>query len=302
MAGASVLAKQHNVLLRVIDVGLAAPPGIDSCSDLVGSFAGGEVVESSEHKVNGGTKNFCKFPAMTQEELDRCMLAGRHEVKRIIDEMKAGSSTVLVFGEVGIGNTTASSALIAALTGEPVDILCGGGATTSREGDESKSIISNKISIIKQAMAHHGALTMPNNPTLALKNVGGTEIAAIVGGILEASERNIAVIVDGFIVTVAAMVACLISPNVSRLLLFATKSTEIGQAIAIDTIRKVASNNSIPRPAEPALNMSLRMGEGTGALMAVPLLRSAAAVLSELATLEEVLSLEMKKKDDDPVC
>ena len=103
VAGASVLAKQNDVFLRVIDVGLAAAPGGDPCADSLESFGNGGVVEASKHEINGGTKSFVNCPAMTHEELDRCMLAGRQDVGRIVDEMKARPSTVLIFGEIGIG-------------------------------------------------------------------------------------------------------------------------------------------------------------------------------------------------------
>jgi nicotinate-nucleotide--dimethylbenzimidazole phosphoribosyltransferase len=282
LAGASVLAAANDIHLHVVDVGLA----IDSGS----TFGAGNVVVVSEHKVKGGTENFCDGPAMSNIELDGCILAGREETKRCIRKMQ--EVQLLVFGEVGIGNTTSSSALIAALTGEPVDTLCGSGATKDRIGDEN--IISNKIKIIEEAIQCHSASQMANNPTMALENVGGAEIAAIVGGILEASEKNIPVLVDGFIVTTAAMIAVLMSPAVCRILCFATRSTERGQQVAIDTIKRIAIQNGFPEPTEPALDMSLRMGEATGALMAVPLLRSAAAIISDLATLETVLKLELE--------
>lgn len=281
LAGASVLAAKNDVFLRVIDVGLAVDSG-STCGS-------GNVVVVSEHKIKGGTKNFCNGPAMSTVELHGCMLAGREETKRCIEEIQA---EVIVFGEVGIGNTTTSSALIAALTGEPVDTLCGSGATTTRVGDNT--IVSNKIQIVEEAMNCHKASRMINNPAVALENVGGAEIVAIVGGILEASEKNIPVLVDGFIVTTAAMIAVLMSPDVCRVLCFATRSTEKGQRVAINTIKRIAKQNNIPESPEPALDMNLRMGEGTGALMAVPVLRSAAAVISELATLETVLNLEME--------
>ena len=110
---------------------------------------------------------------------------------------------------------------------------------------------------------------------------------------LEASERDIPILVDGFIVTTAAMIACQMDPSVTRVLLFATQSTEKGQAIALDVIGKIASANDIPAPAKPALNMNLRMGEATGCLLAVPMAKSACAIVKDLATLNEVLGLEM---------
>ncbi len=278
MAGASVLAAENEVRLGVVDVGCCRQE----------AFENNDVVSLSEHKIIGGTKNFCKACAMSKDEMNGCILAGRQEVRKHMKNTTSGG--ILLLGEVGIGNTTASSALIAAVTGETVETLCGSGATKGRVGDES--IVTKKIAIIKEAIRYHGANTMLDKPYAALQNVGGAEIAAMVGGFLEASELNIPCLVDGFIVTTAAMIACQISPSVCRVLLFATKSTEKGHAVAINTIKKIAKENKLPDLPEPALHMNLRMGEGTGALMALPILRSAKAVLADLAPLDKVLGLQ----------
>ena len=277
LAGASVLAKQNNVRLRVIDIGLA--DDVDWC---------GSIVSSSPYKISGGTKNFCKMSAMSGEEVKRCILAGRQEVKKYV-QTNSGQVHVFVFGEVGIGNTTACSALLASLTEKAVDTLCGAGATATRTDDES--IIMKKIGIVRESLSFHKG-DVCHSPLQALKNVGGAEIAAIVGGILEAAECDVAVLVDGFIVSTAAMIACQISPSTCRALLFATKSTEMGQNIAFETIKTIATDHDIPEPSKPALDMNLRMGEGSGALSAIPILKSSVAILSDLATLEKVLTLE----------
>lgn len=286
IAGASVLARCNNVHLRVIDVGLADGP---TTSD---EYKWSQtIVHSSEEcrVVRGGTNNFCIACAMSEAQVEQCISTGRRETRKFIDEMK---SNIVIFGEVGIGNTTTSSALIAALCGEDVKSLCGTGASTTRDGIDD-DVIAKKISIIEEAMAYHNAATMLKGaplPTLAA--VGGAEIAAIVGGILESTERDIPILVDGFIVTTAAMIACYMNPEVTRNLLFATQSTERGQAIAMNVINDIAKSNNVPAPVlPPALNMNLRMGEGTGALLAIPLLRSACTVVADLATLNEVLGL-----------
>lgn len=284
-AGASVLARCNNAHLRVIDVGLADGPASEKEYEWSQT-----IVRSSEETrvVQDGTKNFCIGSAMSDIEVAKCILTGRRETRQYINEMK---SDIVIFGEVGIGNTTTSSALIAALCGIDVKSLCGTGASITRDGIDD-DVVNKKITIIEEAMAYHNAATMLKGaplPTLAA--VGGAEIAAIVGGILEATDRDIPILVDGFIVTTAAMIACQIDPDVTRNLLFATQSTEQGQTIALNIINDIAKAKNDPAPAQPALNMNLRMGEGTGALMAVPLLRSACAVLAELATLNEVLSL-----------
>lgn len=282
IAGASVLARCNDVALRVVDVGLAD----GGATQYEWS---NEVVHSSESKVNGGTNNFCTGHAMSEEEVEQCILTGRKETSKFISELNVN---IVIFGEVGIGNTTSSSALIAALTGEDVESLCGTGASTTRDGVNDE-VISKKITIIKQALEYHKSSSLKGSPLKALQAVGGAEIAAIVGGMLEASERDIPILVDGFIVTTAALIACLMDASVTRVLLFATQSTEMGQAVALNAISDIAKSNDIPVPSMPALNMNLRMGEATGALLAMPLVRSACAVVAELATLNEVLAIEM---------
>jgi len=207
------------------------------------------------------------------------------------DSFEKTGANVFVFGEVGIGNTTTSSAILAALTGIEVDKLCDAGATVGRTADESA--IEKKRTIISQALQLHGNTV--GKPMLALAKYGGAEIASLVGAILEACDRNIAVLVDGFIVSTAAAVAAHMCPSVCRILFFATKSSERGQQVAIESIQFIAREHKIPAPPAPAIHMSLRLGEGTGAIMAIPILRSAATVLSDFGTLEEVMNLEIKK-------
>ncbi|KAL7459469.1 hypothetical protein ACHAWC_011158 [Mediolabrus comicus] len=279
IAGASVLSKANNVSLRVIDVGLADGPVEYEWS--------GNVVRSAVSKIKGGTANFCKGNALTEEEVNMCIDLGREEAKKMIREIGAD---VILFGEVGIGNTTTASALIASLTDVPTADVCGSGASTTRDGINDE-VVSRKIAIIDEAIKFHGSNF--GNPIKALSTMGGAEICAMVGGMLEASDSGMAILVDGFIVTTAAMIACMIDPKVTRVLLLSTKSTEKGQMIAIECITKVAEANSIPAPTKPALDMGLRMGEASGCITSYPLLQSACAIISNLATLNDVLALDM---------
>jgi nicotinate-nucleotide--dimethylbenzimidazole phosphoribosyltransferase len=146
-----------------------------------------------------------------------------------------------------------------------------------------------KVGIVKKALAHHADPSKLTTSTI-LARYGGAEIAALVGSILQASELNLPVIVDGFIVTVAALVAALLSPNAIRVMFFATQSTEKGHRVAFEKIMEVAKQNNIPVPASPVLAMELRMGEATGALLAVPLIRSATGVLGDMSTLVQILA------------
>ena len=279
VAGASVLARVNNSKLRIVDVGVIL------AND--NKFKGGKNVTSSSLKLPKGTRNFCVEPAMSAEECQRCMKIGQECLVQYIGET---SAKVVVLGEVGIGNTTSSSALIAALTRKSAEDLCGGGAFATRE--LSESVVSKKIGIVKRALARHygdNKLSMIQGAD-ALAKLGGSEIASIVGALLEASDRDISVLVDGFIATAAALVAACISPNTCRILFFTSNSPEPGQRAAIEKIKKIAEENQLPVNEDPVLSMHLRMGEATAALLAVPILRSAAGMLSDMATIQDILS------------
>ena len=271
VAGASVLAKANGVQLKVIDVGVAGGP------------MDGKVILSCPDKLPDGTRNFCKEPAMTAEECARCIKIGRSSLAEAVEKR---SVNVVALGEVGIGNTTSSSALIVALTGRSVESICGGGAFAARTINEDAVI--KKVDIVTRALNRCSRKNMP--AAVALANLGGAEIAALVGAMLEAADRNVAVLVDGFIATAAALVAVSISPNVCHVLFLTSTSAEKGQRAAIDQIQVIATENNVPVPASPVLSMNLRMGEGTAALLSVPILQSAAAIMQDMATIQDILS------------
>jgi nicotinate-nucleotide--dimethylbenzimidazole phosphoribosyltransferase len=310
IAGASILAKEHQVMLRVVDVGVAYKrEGDESEQTLLYDKASG-TVRSSLQKLVGGTRNLCTHAAMTLEECERCIQMGRDEFSNYVSETKA---TIVALGEVGIGNTTASSALIAHFSRAKVESVCGSGATTASQSANDASI-HKKVQLVKKALRLHGnAIKKSKTDPIkeALARLGGAEIAALVGAMLEAAERgNIAILVDGFIVTAAALVAIFIEPLAcSRVLFLTTQSAEKGHDVAIATIQQLVDSttemgrdttlSSAPAPAfaTPALNMNLRMGEATAALLAVPLIRSAAAMLSEMGTIDDILAGEASQKD-----
>jgi nicotinate-nucleotide--dimethylbenzimidazole phosphoribosyltransferase len=281
VAGASMLAKANDVQLRVVDVGVIL--GNDD------PFRLSQYVVSSPNKLQGGTRNFCLEPAMSAEECDLCMKTGRESLVQYLEE---SSASVVVLGEVGIGNTTSSSALIAALTGESTKVLCGGGAFATRE--LSEALVSKKIGIVDKALTkHYGSKRNAGNTIQAadaLAKLGGAEIAAMVGAFLEASSLDLPVLVDGFIATAAALVAVSISPNVSRVLFFTSHSAEPGHRAAIKKIQAIAQECNLPVDESPALSMNLRMGEATAALLAVPILRSSAEIVAGMATIQDILS------------
>lgn len=272
IAGASVLAKANNVAMRVVDIGVC------------GEAYNGEIVVSSATKLVGGTKNFCNGSAMTESEVSECISVGRRELSQYVMDM---DGQVIVLGEVGIGNTTSSTALIAHLTGASIESACDGGAYSSREVD--KASIAKKVSIVTRALELNSQTI--EDPMDALMKLGGAEIAALVGAILEASEKNLPVLVDGFIVTAAALVAVHLCPSACQVLFFATQSAETAHLAAITAIQNIAKSNGILLPECPAISMGLRMGEATGAILAVPLMRSAVAMLAEMGTIEDIMKL-----------
>jgi nicotinate-nucleotide--dimethylbenzimidazole phosphoribosyltransferase len=277
IAGASVLARANNILLKVIDVGVVGTSADAACNE------NGVVVKSS-FRLENGTRNCCSEAAMTAEEMEQLLRMGR---KALEDCVKETNANVICLGEIGIGNTTTSSILLAAFTRLPPVQLVSGGATVTRDVDPAH--VKKKIDIVQKALAKHSFAKNCSTASI-LATLGGAEIVAMVGAILQASEQNIPILVDGFIVTVAALAASLLSPNCIRVLFFATQSVECGQSIALQQIHDVACQNGIPFPASPALALQLRMGEATGALLAVPILRSACAMLSDMATLEQILN------------
>ena len=274
IAGASAISKANSVRLFVVDVGVC------------GATYNGPIVQSAKSKLVGGTRNICVEPAMTVEETKQCLKSGRLELANVVAK---GQAKVVVLGEVGIGNTTASSALAALLTSAKVDKLCGGGATTSRT--VTKESVKKKIQLVRRAVEMHSTSWLSKKLTAldALTLVGGAEIAALVGAFLECSDRQIPVLCDGFIVSTAAMVAVMMEPKVCRVILLSSTSTEPGYQVVVEKIMEISKVNNIPM-SPPALSMGLRMGEATAGLVAVPLLRSAAAMIKEMGTIEDILT------------
>jgi len=301
VAGASVIGKQNNVTIQVLDVGVAGGFVADRNNS---------IVRSSPNKLQGGTKNLCEQSAMTIDECKRCIRIGQETLQSYATNNRDGGTPIVVLGEVGIGNTTSSAALISAIAKVDPKQVCGGGATVSRTADPA--VVSKKIEIVTRALGKHRSSAIEpfqqhndheapadygGNPLTmgVLAALGGAEIAAMVGCILESSAREafynegIPVVIDGYIVTAAALVAAHLEPRSTRVMFLATKSAEAGQAIAIESIQEVAEKNGILVPSNPALDMQLRLGEGSGGIMAVPILRSAAAVINDMATLKSMM-------------
>jgi nicotinate-nucleotide--dimethylbenzimidazole phosphoribosyltransferase len=249
-AAISVLARELGAQLEVVDLGTVNPtlnlPGVRHLN------------------IGAGTANFAQGAAMTQAQGELALQAGRDSLLRA----KAAGAQLFIGGEMGIGNTTAASALACALLDCPVAHLTGPGTGLNAEG------VSHKAKVIERALALHAA--QRGDALQTLFNLGGFEIAALVGAYLAAAQEGVAVLVDGFICTVAALVAVRLNPACREWLLFGHRGAEPGHRHVLETLQ-----------AEPLLELGLRLGEGSGAALAVPLLRLACDLHGQMATFAE---------------
>lgn len=249
-AAISVLARQLGAQLEVVDLGTVNP-----ALNLAGV---------RHLSIGPGTANFVQGAAMTQAQGELALQAGRDSLLRA----KAAGAQLFIGGEMGIGNTTAASALACALLDCPVAHLTGPGTGLNAEG------VSHKAQVIERALALHVA--QRGDALQTLFNLGGFEIAALVGAYLAAAQEGVAVLVDGFICTVAALVAVRLNPDCREWLLFGHRGAEPGHRHVLETLK-----------AEPLLELGLRLGEGSGAALAVPLLRLACYLHGQMATFAE---------------
>lgn len=219
-----------------------------------------------DERVRSGTRDLAVEPAMTLDECRAAVRAGARIAAELIDD----GVDLLMTGEVGIGNTTASAALMAAFTGADPAEVTGKGANL----DHGRT--PHKVAVVRTALARHAAAE-ERGPLATLASLGGLEHAALAGVMLAAAAARIPVVVDGVVTGAAALAAVALCPEVAGYLVAGHRSAEPGGRTLPD------------RLGEPALlDLSLRLGEGTGALLAVPLVQAAARVLAEMATLAEV--------------
>jgi nicotinate-nucleotide--dimethylbenzimidazole phosphoribosyltransferase len=249
-AAVSVLARELGVPLSVVDAGtLAADPLPGVVTD----------------KPRRGTRDFTVEPAMTRDERDAALAAGRRAVQAV------GPADLVLFGEMGIGNTTAAAAVAAALLGKPASAIAGAGTGLDSAG------IAHKVRVIEAGLARHGlAGAGQADPWRVLASVGGLEIAALAGAIVAAAQRGAPVLVDGFIVSVAALLATRLNPTCRPWLIFSHRSAEQGHAVVLEALA-----------ARPVLDLNLRLGEGSGAATALAVVRLACALHNGMATFEE---------------
>ena len=251
-AAASVLARLNRVPLHVVDVGAEAYP----------EFEPKDSIQWTRLEPRGIVGNLRNSDAMDAEALSYALQAGADAV----DDLPEGTD-LLILGEMGIGNTTPASAVAARLLNCSADEMVGPGTGVSGNA------LAAKRELVDEALAR---TTGSVEPLEVLRRLGGREIAAIVGAMGRAAERGIGTLVDGFIVSSAALVAVSMDPRLRDFLWFGHRSAEPGHARILNAL-----------DASPLVDAGLRLGEGSGALTALPLVRSAVALHNEMATFEE---------------
>lgn len=250
-AGINVLANHIGARVVVVDMGVAEE--LQYHPDLV------------VKKVAKGTYNFTKGPAMTKEQALRSLEAGIEVVEEIINYTGAD---IIGTGEMGIGNTTASSAITAVITGKPVLDVTGRG--TGIDDDT----FNRKVNVIKKALDINKP--NPNDAIDVLAKVGGFEIGGLAGVTLACAASRIPVVIDGFISSASALIAVKIKPEVKDYIFAAHSSVEIGHKAILENIGQ-----------EPILNLKMRLGEGTGAVLGMSLIEAGVKILNEMASFDE---------------
>jgi nicotinate-nucleotide--dimethylbenzimidazole phosphoribosyltransferase len=248
-AGINVLCRQAEAEVKVVDVGV--DHDFEDAPGLISA------------KVARGTANLLEGPAMTREETFEAMAVGAKVADDLIDE----GYDLLIPGEMGIGNTTPSAALAAAFTGQPAAQVTGRGTGLDDDG------LSRKVRMVEQALELHKPDL--SDPLGVLAALGGLEIAAIAGYALAAAARGVPVLMDGLISCAGCYSAVRLCPAVGEWLFAGHASVEAGQRVFLGSLR-----------LRPILDLELRLGEGTGAALAVNVLRAAVSIYNEMATFE----------------
>ena len=243
-AGVNFLCRQHGFELKIVDAGV----------DYDLPYDRGII----NRKVRRGTANFLHEAAMSEEEMERCLEHGAE----VVEQCRKEGSNVLSFGEMGIGNTSASSLWMHTLTGIPLADCVGAGSGLNQEG------VSHKLHVLQQALDNYRG----NGTTVDLmRYFGGLEMVMAVGAMLQAAQRGMVILVDGFIMTNCILAASKLSPEVLKYAIFCHCGDEAGHRLVLDALG-----------AKPILHLGLRLGEGTGAICAYPIIDSAVRMINEM--------------------
>lgn len=254
---AAIMCKKAGARILPIDIGMAGKTKVP------------------DHKVACGTRNFAKEPAMTREQALQSILTG----VRIVEEQKRAGVELLATGEMGIGNTTTSSAVLAAFLQIDPEKVTGRGAGLTSAG------LSRKIQVIRQALVLHKPDV--NDPVDVLAKVGGFDIGGLAGVYLGAAKMRLPVLIDGFISGTAALLACRLCPEAKEYMIASHKSKEPGMQILLKALGLSAS-----------LDCDMCLGEGTGAVAFFPVLDMAAAVYRQMSTFADIQVEEYQELGD----
>lgn len=249
-AAISVMSQEQNLDFSVVNVGTANPAPQHKLI--------------LQHSIAAGTNNFSKTEAMTKDQLNQALDIGRE----IVDKASSNGLDLFIGGEMGIGNTSSAAALACVLLNKSPQQLVGLGTGVNNEG------LNRKIAIVQLGITLHE--NNVEHPLDLLRCLGGYEIVALVASYIRCAQLSIPIFVDGFICSVAALLACRINPELKHWLLFSHHSAEMGHSLVINALN-----------AEPLLQLDMRLGEASGAAVALPLLRLACALHNNMATFAE---------------
>ena len=251
--GVNMFCRQHGFKLRVVDV------GVDY------DFSPSEHPHIIDRKIGYGTRNFLYEPAMTADEYDRAIRIGAD----LVDECFKEGCNVICFGEMGIGNTSPSSIWMHLLADIPLTQCIGAGSGLNSEG------MRHKYDVLSKAVEKFKSQDLKNSETQKLKNLltyfGGYEMIAALGGMMRAADHRMIILVDGFIMSACMLAASKLRPEILDFAIFGHCGDESGHRLMLNAMN-----------AEPLLSLGLRLGEGTGAICAYPILQSAVNMINEM--------------------
>lgn len=248
-AGINMFARQHHFGLKVVDCGVNAEFG-----ELPGLIS---------RKIRKSTSNYLHEAAMTVAEMEKAIDTGAE----IVDMTCSEGTNIISFGELGMANTSASSIWMSYFTGIPLKECVGAGSGLNNKG------IEHKYNVLRQAMTNY---TGDGSPEDILRWFGGFEMVAAVGGMLRAAELGMTIIIDGFIMTNCVLAASILHPEVLEYCIFGHQGDEAGHKLVLNALQ-----------AKPLLNLGLRLGEGTGAICAYPIIESAIHMINEMTSFQQ---------------
>ncbi len=247
-AGINVFSRQNGLAVKVVDAGV--------------NHDFGDLENLLHCKVNKGTRSFLKDDAMTADKLNECIEKG----SALINNLYRAGCNCIAFGEMGIGNTSSASMLMHYFTGITLVDCVGRGTGLDDTG------LSKKTGILQAAADHHGKIT---DWEKIMQAFSGYEIAMMCGAMLQAAENKMVILLDGFIASTAYLAACKLYPEINDYTIACHQSDEKGHRLLLDYFQ-----------LSPLLNLGMRLGEGTGAAVAYPIVKAAVSFLNEMASFE----------------